>query len=201
MRSMTKLAMPAQSCCNHSALTYDLPSPSSRAVAPFECLNRAANANIASNECRSALEICNTPCGVAISGDPWGSVGNQRQLAISGDQWGSVGNQRPSEAIGGHQRPSEAICGNRWESRTWGSITSSSNASAKRRASCMTRSPSMTRPSIPKLSHSELPCALEHLSHPGAGHNGLDALHFFREHDDRGDALGRGEACRKGVNA
>ena len=26
-------AMPAQSCCNHSALTYDLPSPISRAVA------------------------------------------------------------------------------------------------------------------------------------------------------------------------
>ena len=64
-------AMPAQSCCNHSALTYDLPSPISRAVAPFECLNRAANATIASNECSSALEIRNTPCGVAISGDQW----------------------------------------------------------------------------------------------------------------------------------
>ena len=83
-------AMPAQSCCNHSALTYDLPSQISRAVAPFECLNRAANATIASNECSSALEIRNTPC----------------EVAISGDQWGSVSNQRPSEAIGGHQRPS-----------------------------------------------------------------------------------------------
>jgi hypothetical protein len=34
-------------------------------------LNRAANATIASNECSSALEIRNTPCGVAISGDQW----------------------------------------------------------------------------------------------------------------------------------
>jgi hypothetical protein len=71
MRSMTKLAMPAQSCCNHSALTYNLPSPISRAVAPIECLNRAANATIASNECRSALEICNTPCGAIQSNHLW----------------------------------------------------------------------------------------------------------------------------------